>query len=80
MLSSSPGNCFDQPNNEPTMNASSNNALLTRQEAAALLRIKPQTLAVWSSTGRYNLPYCKVGRSVRYRKSDLDLFLKESVQ
>jgi len=32
-------------------------------------------LSVWRSTGRYNLPYMKVGRLVRYRLSDLAEFL-----
>ena len=42
-------------------------------EAAAYLKAAPRTLAVWRCTGRYDLPFVKVGRSVRYRKSDLDL-------
>jgi len=49
--------------------------LLTRAEAAAYLGCKPQTLAMWASTKRYNLRYVKVGRSVRYRVSDLEAFL-----
>ena len=50
-------------------------ALLKREQAAAYLGIKPQTLAVWHTTGRYRLPVVKVGRAVRYRMSDLDEFL-----
>ena len=49
--------------------------LLGREEAAAYLGLKPQTLACWSSTRRYNLRFIKVGRCVRYRKRDLDAFL-----
>lgn len=52
-----------------------NKHLLSRNEAAEYLGVKPQTLSVWATTGRYNLPYIKVGRSVRYRQSDLDEFL-----
>ncbi|MFQ2613048.1 hypothetical protein ACK3ZS_19930 [Aeromonas caviae] len=37
--------------------------------------MKATTLAVWRSTGRYNLPYLKVGRLVKYRISDLAEFL-----
>jgi excisionase family DNA binding protein len=48
----------------------------TRQEAAAFLDLKPQTLAVWASTGRYGLPFYKCGRKVRYRQSDLDAFIE----
>jgi excisionase family DNA binding protein len=51
--------------------------LLSRTEAASLLALKPQTLALWASTGRYHLPYIRVGRSVRYRRSDLERFLAD---
>jgi hypothetical protein len=37
--------------------------------------LSPRTLEVWRSTKRYALAYFKVGRCVRYRKSDLDDFL-----
>ena len=50
--------------------------LLTRRETANLLNIREQTLAVWHATGRYALPVVKVGRSVRYRQSDIDAFLE----
>ena len=50
-----------------------NPKLLTRQQAAAYLGVKPQTLSVWACTKRYGLPFIKVGRLVRYRVSDLDL-------
>ena len=49
--------------------------LLDEAAAAELLNVKRQTLAVWRSTGRYGLRYIKVGRCVRYRKSDLIEFL-----
>jgi len=54
--------------------------LLTNEEAAAYLGLKPGTLDVWRSTKRYSLPYIKVGRLVRYRKSDLDRFLVEQTR
>lgn len=54
--------------------------LLNRTEAAFILGIKPQTLAVWKSNKRYNLPCIKVGRSVRYRKEDLEAFVTANVQ
>lgn len=50
--------------------------LMTREEAADYLSIQTQTLAVWASNGRYNIPYIRVGRSVRYRRSDLDRWLE----
>jgi hypothetical protein len=36
--------------------------LLDEQAAAQLLTVAPGTLGVWRSTGRYNLPFLKVGR------------------
>ena len=45
------------------------------KQAAVALGVRPTTLAVWRSTGRYNLPFLKVGRSVKYRLSDLAAFL-----
>jgi len=51
--------------------------LLTRQQAAEYLGLRRQTLAAWASTGRYGLPFIRVGRKVRYRQSDLDRWLRE---
>lgn len=45
------------------------------KEAARALGVKASTLSVWRSTGRYCLPYVKVGRLVRYRVADLAEFL-----
>lgn len=49
---------------------------VSASEAAAHIGIQPQTLAVWRITGRYGIPFFKVGRTVRYRKSDLDAWLE----
>lgn len=49
------------------------------KQAATALGIKASTLSVWRSTGRYNLPYMKVGRLVRYRLSDLAEFLARRI-
>lgn len=49
--------------------------LLDEKQAAEHLTVSPGTLSVWRSTGRYNLPFVKVGRMVRYRLSDLDAWL-----
>lgn len=45
--------------------------LMDDKAAAALLDVKPGTLSVWRSTGRYALPFIKVGCKVRYREADL---------
>ena len=49
---------------------------LSRDDAANYLGVKPTTLEIWATTGRYNLPYIKVGRLVQYRKSHLDAWLE----
>jgi hypothetical protein len=49
--------------------------LLCRKRAAKYLNVSPGTLAVWDCTKRYNLNPLKVGRAVRYRRSDLDNFI-----
>ena len=51
------------------MQENNDDALLTTSEMAKLLGVKPATLEVWRATQRYPLPYVKVGRLVRYRKS-----------
>lgn len=53
--------------------------LLSRKEAAAYLGIAEQTLAIWKCTNRYDLPCAKIGRLVRYRKSDLDAFIARNM-
>ena len=45
---------------------------LRRQDAAIYLGVTPGTLEVWASTGRYGIPYTKIGKLVYYRRSDLD--------
>ena len=52
--------------------------LMTRVEAAEYLGLRPQTLAIWKLTGRNGLPCIKVGRLVKYRRSDLDAFLQRN--
>lgn len=49
--------------------------LLNRNDAADYISVRPQTLSVWATTGRYSLPFIKVGRKVFYRREDLDNFL-----
>lgn len=50
--------------------------LLDDKAAAELLDVSPGTLAVWRSTGRYSLPFLKVGRKVRYRRESLLAWLE----
>lgn len=54
--------------------------LLDDKAAAAILDVSPGTLSVWRSTGRYSLPFLKIGRKVRYRRADLDAWLVKRVR
>ena len=64
------------------MNASSQaistrNHLVVPRAASEILGVTIETLAVWRSTGRYNLPYVKVGRKVMYRPEDIHSFIEQ---
>jgi excisionase family DNA binding protein len=50
-------------------------AEFTNAEAAAYLGISPEALEIWRCTGRYQIPYLKIGRRVRYRRAHLDAWL-----
>lgn len=50
--------------------------LLSDKAAAAVLDVSPGTLSVWRSTGRYGLPFLKIGRKVRYRRADLQAWME----
>jgi len=52
--------------------------VLTATEAAELLRMKPQTLAIWRMD-RKNLPFVRAGRRVLYRRRDLLEFLERQL-
>ena len=50
--------------------------LLTPDEVGELLGVAPHTLAMWRYEGRYDLPYVKVGRLVRYREDAVEAFIE----
>jgi excisionase family DNA binding protein len=54
--------------------------LFSPKSAAKYLGVVENTLSVWRSTGRYDLPYIKVGRLVKYRLSDLQAFLARNTK
>lgn len=53
--------------------------LMTPRDAAVYIGVKINTLAVWRMTNRYGLPFVKLGKVIRYRKSDLDEWIDENV-
>lgn len=57
-----------------------NDPLITTAEMAQLLGVSPNTLEVWRSTGRYALPFVKIGRNVRYRKSAASKFIEANTK
>ena len=61
------------------LNHSAATELLSQREAARYLGVATNTLAVWKCTGRYKLPCIKIGRLVKYRKTDLDAFIAANV-
>lgn len=45
--------------------------LMPDEETAQMLGVTVGTLATWRSNKRYDLPYVRVGRLIRYRLSDV---------
>ena len=50
--------------------------LLTESEAAEFLTVVPRTLEKWRRHNCYRLPFVRVGRSIRYRRSALEAWLQ----
>lgn len=54
-----------------------NDPLLTTEQAANYLDVRPQTLVLWRQNDTHpDLLYIKIGRNVRYRQSALDKWLE----
>ena len=54
--------------------------LATPEQAAKLRQINASTLQKWRSTGENNIPFVKIGRSVRYRLTDLRDYVERHVK
>ena len=52
-----------------------NSELVTACVCAAMLDIKVGTLNVWRCRKRYALPFVKIGKSVKYKRSDIEKFI-----
>jgi excisionase family DNA binding protein len=50
--------------------------LLDYKGGALFLGVRRGTLQVWVCTGRYGVPYLKIGRLVRFRKSALAAWMQ----
>lgn len=54
------------------------NQLLKTHEAAALLDVSKHTLDVWRALGKGGPNYVKIGRNVRYKKSEIENFINRN--
>ncbi len=60
--------------------ATTENDRMTTDEAAAYLGVSPHTLYQWRASRRRGSPqYYRLGRLVRYRKSDLDVWVRSKL-
>ena len=53
--------------------------LLTPEQTAAILQVRPKTLARWRWEGS-GLPFIKIGGLVRYAESDLHTFIQSGLR
>ena len=54
--------------------------LLKPKDVADMLGVSVETLNTWRATNRYQLPYVKAGRLVRYKLSDVQAFIESRIQ
>lgn len=52
--------------------------ILTENQAAAVLKVSPRTLQAWRCTGK-GPRFLRLGRTIRYRMSDLIEFTQSSL-
>lgn len=53
------------------------NELVDQKTATEILKVGPNTLARWRYFGDDRIPFVKVGRRVRYKRSDLQNYLNQ---
>lgn len=56
---------------ETVQTESSTKEYLNQDEAAELIGVSSETLCVWRCQKRYGLKYYKIGRLIRYKRSDV---------
>jgi predicted DNA-binding transcriptional regulator AlpA len=55
----------------PQLTLDTPDRLMPDDETGQMLGVTVGTLATWRSTNRYDLPFVRVGRLIRYRLSDV---------
>jgi excisionase family DNA binding protein len=59
------------------MSSADGHEILTLEEVAQYLRLKPQTIYKWAQEGR--IPAAKLGKEWRFRRSVLDRWLDDQM-
>lgn len=59
-------------------NLASDDPLIDVKKAAEQLGVTVSTLEAWRLKRRYNLPYVKIGRCVKYRQSAITKFIESN--
>jgi predicted DNA-binding transcriptional regulator AlpA len=52
--------------------------LLTEKEASKMLSLSPTTLRQWRHSGNMELRWVKIGGAVRYKESEIQIFINNS--
>jgi excisionase family DNA binding protein len=60
-----------------TIRMENNDRIMTLEEVAEYLRVKPQTVYIWAQEKK--IPAAKLGREWRFRKSMIDKWFDESM-
>ena len=53
---------------------------LNEKEVASIIGVQHKTLTTWRHTKRVEIPFVKIGRSVKYRVADIRAFLNANIQ
>lgn len=53
--------------------------LLDQKQAAEYLGVTVGTLDTWRSYGKHNIPFLRLGSRIKYRKEDLDKWIKSHI-
>jgi excisionase family DNA binding protein len=60
----------------PLQQSVTKNELLTTAQVAEILGLSEGTLTTWRCTKRYDVPYLKLGRHVRYKRGDVETWVR----
>lgn len=53
---------------------------LNEKEVASIIGVQHKTLTTWRHTKRVEIPFVKIGRSVKYRVADIRAFVYANIQ